>query len=224
MKEIDIPQKTIDVLLNYVYSKVDKEKIGTFPFYMKVSRELLNEAFGDVLKIDNISTAYIYAHDEPIPLHVDRYKSDAFFNLCVPLYTTDENQTFIVFDQIFDRCGCEWQAPGISQKRHQPATPEDKSNSSQDNDHVESICYKGIRPVDTEGISGLTNSPVNNELKPYLPFDEDFYFGLTGQAWHWKPTKGLVFKSSQLHTTGAQDKFKIGCVLLMKSEECQLNQ
>ena len=223
MKEIDVPQTAIDTLLEYVYSKVKKEDIGLYPFYMKVSRDLMYKSFGDFLNVDNISTAYIYAHDEPIPLHVDRYKVDANFNLCVPLYTTDSNQKFIVFDQIFDRCGCEWQAPNVSQKRHQPATPEDKSNSNDDNDHVESICYKGIRPCDTDGIVGLTDRAVNNDLQNVLPFDIDFYHGLTGNAWNWKPGKGLVFKSSQLHTTAAQTEFKIGCVLLMKSEDCLLN-
>lgn len=222
MKEINVPQETVDILYAHVLKHIDKEKLGTFPFYTKVSTELLNAAFSSFLKLDLVSTAYIYAHDETIPLHVDRYKSDAVYNLNVPILVLDQNQTFVVFDQEFNKCGCEWQVRGQNQKRHQPLTLKDKEKSNVDNDHIESITYKGKKPCNTPGVEKLTNMPVNPEIVEDLPFNKDFYFGLSGKSWTMKTGKGLLFKSSQLHSTGKQDKFKIGCVLMLKSQDCLL--
>ena len=224
MIEIDIPQQTVDVLYQHVIKNIGDRVLGTFPFYTKVTPELLTSAFGNFLKLDTVATAYIYAHDETIPLHVDRYNADAFYNLNVPIAVSDKQQKFIVFDQEFTQCGCEWQADGVSQKRHQPLTDNDMVNSKKDNNHIESICYVGKKPCDTDGVTLLTDSPVNQDVVEYLPFDSDFYHGLSGKAWTQIPGKGLIFKSSQLHGTGKQCEFKIGCVLMLKSQDCLLAQ
>jgi hypothetical protein len=222
MIEIDIPTETVDLLLQHVLRYIDESDLGKYPFYTKVTPELLQSAFGNFLKIDLVSTAYIYAHDETIPLHVDRYKHDAIYNLNVPILTFDKEQKFIVFDQEFTECGCEWQDSGISQKRHQPLTNEDKVRSNEDNDHIESISYVGKKPCETDGVYMLTDMPVNEEIVNDLPFSKEFYYGLSGKTWTQLPGKGLLFKSSQLHGTGKQDKFKIGCVLMLRSQDCLL--
>jgi hypothetical protein len=219
MKEIDIPATSINVLLNHVFSKIDKSKLGEFPFYTKVNQDLLHRAFFDVLDLNCVTTAYIYAHDEPIALHVDRYKKDSLYNLCVPLMTDDLDQRFIVFDQIFDKSGCVWEFEDGIRKHHQPLTKEDETQSTNDNNHDKTIAYVGQRPCDTSDVLGLSDRPISDELADHLPHNKDFYYGLTGEAWHWKPGKGLIFKSSQIHGTGKQSNFKIGCVLLMNSED-----
>lgn len=219
MKEIDIPVKTISILLDYVFSNIDKSKLGEFPFYTRVDNDLLQKAFSDVIDVDCVTTAYIYAHDEPIALHVDRYKKDSLYNLCVPLMTEDLDQRFLVFDQIFDQCGCVWEFDNGIRTHHQPLTKNDETQSNNDNNHDKTIAYIGQRPFDTQGIVGLSNSSISEELANYLPHNRDFYHGLTGTAWHWKPGKGLIFKSSQIHGTGKQFSFKIGCVLLLNSED-----
>ena len=141
----------------------------------------------------------------------------------IPIYNTVDDQQFIVFDQEFPDRGCEWQAEGISQKRHQPLTEDDKTSSDTDNDHLESITYKGVRPFDTD-ILHSTNIAVNNELHDILPFDKDFYFGLSGKSWTQTVGKGLIFKTTQLHGTAIQEHFKVGCVFLLKSQDCLLSQ
>lgn len=219
MKEIDIPIKTINILLDHVFSNIDKSKLGKFPFYTKVNNDLLQKAFSDVIDIDCVTTAYIYAHDEPIALHVDRYKKDSLYNLCVPLMTDDTDQRFIVFDQIFDQCGCVWEFDEEIRKHHQPLTKNDEVQSNNDNNHDKTMAYVGHRPYNTPGVTGLSTEPLLSDLAKHLPYSKDFYHGLTGSAWHWRPGKGLVFKSSQIHGTGKQTKFKIGCVLLMNSAE-----
>lgn len=219
MKEINIPVKTVDVLLDHVFSNIDKSKLGEFPFYTKVDNDLLQKAFSDVIDIDCVTAAYIYAHDEPIALHVDRYKKDSLYNLCVPLMTDDTDQRFVVFDQIFDQCGCVWEFDEGIRKHHQPLIKNDEAQSDSDNNHDKTMAYVGHRPCDTPGVTGLSNNPLSDELAKHLPYDKDFYHGLTGSAWHWRPGKGLIFKSSQIHGTGTQTKFKIGCVLLMNSAE-----
>lgn len=222
MIEIDVPFSTVDTLYRHVLDNMGNRELGTFPFYTKVTVDLLQRAFGNWLKLDTVATAYIYAHDETIPLHVDRYNTDAVYNLNVPIMTTDIEQKFIVFDQEFSQCGCEWQVDGVSQKRHQPLLESDLTNSKKDNNHVESLCYVGKKPCDTDGVINLTGKPVTADIEQYLPFDSNFYFGLSGKSWTQTPGKGLIFKSSQLHGTGRQDKFKIGCVLMLKSQDCLL--
>lgn len=217
MIEIIIPDITIDLLYNHVLENIGERRLGEFPFYTKVTDKLFETAFSKVIDLSCVSTGYIYAHDETIPLHVDRYKKDSVYNLNVPIYVEDKNQKFIVFDQEFTQCGCEWQVDGVTQKRHQPLTDADLSNSKKDNDHLESLCYIGKRPVETNGVIGLTHAPVNSDIIADLPFDSNFYYGLTGKSWTQTPGKGLLFKSTQLHCTGKQTQFKIGCVVIMNS-------
>lgn len=221
MIEIDIPNDTTEQLFAVVKQRLGNRKLGSFPFYTKVPYFIINEYMSKWIDEEQISTGYIYGHDETIPLHTDKWKSSTFYNLNIPIYNTVDNQQFIVFDQEFPNRGCEWQAEGISQKRHQPLTKSDKENSDNDNDHLESISYKGVRPIDTD-ILYSTNMPVNKELHDILPFDKDFYFGLSGKAWTQTVGKGLIFKTTQLHGTAKQNQFKIGCVFLLKSQDCLL--
>ena len=213
--ECDVPLAILRSLFQTVKDKLGERELGSFPFYTKVDLNLLR----DIVDIDKVSTGYIYAHDEPIPLHVDRYKESAKYNFNIPIWVQDDSQEFLVFNQEYTRCGCEWQAEGIDQIRHQPLTDEDLESSNEDNDHVKSLSYKGIRPWETEGVIGLTDRPVNIKR---LPYDKDFYFGLDGISWHQKMGKGLLFKSSQIHGTGVQSKFKVGCVLMLESRDALL--
>ena len=223
MIEINIPTDTIEQLLAVVKQRLGNRKLGSFPFYTKVPDFIVNEYMSKWIDIQEIATGYIYGHDETIPLHTDKWKSNTFYNLNIPIYNTVDDQQFIVFDQEFPDRGCEWQAEGISQKRHQPLTEDDKTSSDTDNDHLESITYKGVRPFDTD-ILHSTNIAVNNELHDILPFDKDFYFGLSGKSWTQTVGKGLIFKTTQLHGTAIQEHFKVGCVFLLKSQDCLLSQ
>ena len=223
MIEINIPTDTIEQLLAIVKQRLGNRKLGSFPFYTKVPDFIVNEYMSKWIDIQEIATGYIYGHDETIPLHTDKWKSNTFYNLNIPIYNTVDDQQVIVFDQEFPDRGCEWQAEGISQKRHQPLTEDDKTSSDTDNDHLESITYKGVRPFDTD-ILHSTNIAVNNELHDILPFDKDFYFGLSGKSWTQTVGKGLIFKTTQLHGTAIQEHFKVGCVFLLKSQDCLLSQ
>jgi len=221
MFEIDIPKETIDALFDVVVERLGKRKLGDFPFYTHVPDYILTDYMSKWIDIDKISTGYIYGHSETIPLHTDKWKTSTFYNLNIPLYNTVDNQQFLVFDQEFLDRGCEWQTEDIDQERHQPLTSADKNNSDKDNDHLKSICYKGVRPIDTE-ICYVTNDPVNEDIVDLLPFNKDFYFGLTGKNWIQSVGKGLIFKTTQLHGTAKQNSFKVGCVFLLKSQDCLL--
>jgi len=179
MIEVDIPLTTVNLLYSHVLLNIGNRTLGEFPFYTKVTDSLLDDAFSNIVDLSCVSTGYIYAHDETIPLHVDRYKKDSVYNLNVPIYVL--------------------------------------VNSKKDNNHLESICYTGKRPAETAGVTGVTEQPVNNDILNDLPFDSGFYYGLNGKSWTQTPGKGLLFKSTQLHCTGKQTKFKIGCVLIMNS-------
>jgi hypothetical protein len=217
--EIDIPTKTIEILVNHVMNNISIEELGKFPFYTKVDKDLLIQAFSNIIRIECVTTAYIYAHNEPISLHVDRYKKDSLYNLCVPLITNDTDQSFLVFDQIFDKSGAVWEYDKSVREQHRPLTEKDKESSNEDNDHNETLVYVGVRPCDTDNIVGLTEHSLPEKLNDFLPHPPEFYHGLTGISWKWRPGKALAFKSSQIHGTGKQKDFKIGCVLLLNSED-----
>jgi len=220
--EIEIPRHTTKTLMNYVRSHVDLANVSE-PFYMHVDQELCEEAFGDVLDTSTVTTAYIYAHDQPIPLHVDRYKSDAVLNLCVPLMRGDNDQFLLVFDQEFLEHGLSWRLEGIEHKQHRAAGPDHRNSSQSDNDHLPSEVWYGIRPCETNGVAGLTGEPLPQDLAKHLPYgQEEFYHGLSGMAWNWRTGHALAFRSSQIHGTGAQEEFKIGCVLLLNTDQLKL--
>ena len=223
-REIDIPRYAIETLLAYVEQHVDIVN-NKEPFYMNVDHELREQAFGKFLDTSIIETAYIYAHTQPIPLHVDRYKKNSVYNLCVPLYKGDSDQYLLVFDQTFDEYGLSWRLADIDHIKHNPAGPEHEQTSNKDNDHLPSEVLTGIRPCDTDGVVGLTGRDVPDHINKILPYGNDnFYFGLSGTAWNWKPGKALIFKSSQIHGTAMQSEFKIGCVVLMNADNVQLPQ
>lgn len=222
MLEIDVPHNTVDALFKTVTNRLGSRKLGDFPFYTRVTDYVIDNYMSKWIDTKEIATGYIYGHDETIPLHTDKWKSSTFYNLNIPLYNTIDNQQFLVFDQEFLDRGCEWQAEGINQKRHLPLIPEDKDDSNKDNDSLESVCYKGVRPVDTD-ILYSTNKPVNKNIADLLPFDKNFYFGLSGKSWTQTVGKGLIFKTTQLHGTAKQNSFKVGCVFLLKSQDCLLD-
>jgi len=223
-REIDIPRYAIETLLAYVEQHVDILN-NEEPFYMNVNHELRELAFGKFLDTSVIETAYIYAHTQPIPLHVDRYKKNSVYNLCVPLYKGDSDQYLLVFDQTFDKYGLSWRLADVDHIKHKPAGPEHKQTSNNDNDHLPSEVLTGIRPCDTDGVVGLTGQAVPDHINKILPYGNDnFYFGLSGTVWNWKPGKALIFKSSQIHGTAMQSEFKIGCVVLMNADNVQLPQ
>jgi hypothetical protein len=216
--EIDIKDSSIQVLLNHVSQYVDITT-DPDPFYMNVDEELRERAFGDYLDTSIMKTAYIYAHTQPIPLHVDRWKRDSIYNMCVPLHKKqDVNQSLIVFDQQFEQYGLSWRLEGVDHIRHKPAVPDEVQKSVSDNDHLASEVLTGIRPCDTKDVSGLTGHDIPDHIRKLLPYgNEDFYHGLSGITWDQQPGKALMFKSSQLHCTAMQSEFKVGCVVLMSS-------
>lgn len=214
--EINIKDSSVQVLLNYAAQYVDITS-NPDPFYMNVDEELREQAFGDYLDTSIMKTAYIYGHTQPIPLHVDRWKRDSKYNMCVPLYTNpDVNQSLIIFDQQFEQHGLSWRMDDIEHIHHQPAVPEERHKSNSDNDHLPSKLLIGVRPCDTKDVSGLTEHALPDHIRKLLPYgNEDFYHGLSGITWEQKPGKALMFKSSQLHCTAMQSEFKMGCVVLM---------
>jgi len=224
-QEIVIQQHTIDTLMSYVREHVDLET-HVDPFYMNVPAELRERAFGSYLNTTAMETAYIYAHTQPIPLHVDRYKKNAVYNLCVPLYkTTEQEQRLLVFDQQFTSHGMSWRLGSIEHEKHKPAGYYDQSTSDADNDHLPSEVLIDVRPADTPGVSAITDQPLPDSIQKLLPYgNQNFYYGLTGIAWHWRPGAALLFKSSQIHGTAVQSAFKIGCVVLMNSDLVQLDR
>lgn len=208
--ELSLKDRVYNTILNYVYEKSGTKDVKPLsPFYTHIPINILEDGFECEV---NMASAYVYAHTQPIPMHVDRYKEESMFNMCIPLYTEDA-QKLLVFDQEFKDHGKSWLIENSNHISHKPLTNDDVEKSMSDNNHAKSETLVGIRPADTD-ILYKTNDHVNMN-ESVLPHERDFYYGLSGNVWDWKVGNALVFKSSQLHCTGIQNSFKIGCVILM---------
>ena len=149
--------------------------------------------------LDFLSGA-VFWHNDPYPLHVDVWDPRNKSQILIPLRLEVE-QKFIIFDQTYD--GSMTWKNNVSKE----------IKKAQYNDAPKSTT--GLRPCETDGVMGLTDDPVDKDLANLLPEDRDFYFGLTGKAYDWKPGIGMAFESKTLHATGKMQKeyFKTGMAL-----------
>ena len=142
----------------------------------------------------------VFWHNEPYPIHVDVYDPRNKTNLLIPLHI-DEFQEFIIFDQEYDG-SMTWKNKADKNIKKSQYSDAPKSTT-------------GLRPCDTDGVVGLTGTHIDNELGSKLPEHDDFYFGLSGRSYEWKPGIGMAFESKRLHATGKMhgDYFKTGMAL-----------
>lgn len=131
-----------------------------------------------------LSDGLVALHSQPFNLHTDTFHTTNKTNLVVPLQMTT-SQSLLVFDQTYD-ISAVWLPAG-------------------DNTRVRADDPANVivgKPKDTTGVAGLTASAVPSDLVPHLPYDAEFYEGLSGTNWNWEIGKGGIFSSNQLHGTG----------------------
>lgn len=131
-----------------------------------------------------------FEHSHPYYPHVDGFENQ--MNVLIPLRASTA-QTFIVFDQTFDR----------------PATWSTNKDLGEFNINKLHRC----RPFDDEVI-GLVDAPC--PIAPFLPGEESFWYGLTGTVHRWLPGVPIRFESNHLHATGKQHAKKLGLSLIFR--------
>ena len=143
----------------------------------------------------------VFWHNEPYPLHVDVWDTRNKSQLLIPMKMEAEDQNFILFDQVYEG-SMTWKNDADKQVKKAKYDDAPKSTT-------------GLRPYDTEGVEWLTYRPIDPELGKLLPEPDDFYYGLSGKVYSWKPGIGLAFESKTLHATGNMDDkyFKTGMAL-----------
>ena len=131
-----------------------------------------------------LSDGLVAKHSEPFNIHTDVFHAGNKTNIVIPLQMTG-SQSLLVFDQTYDKSAV-WITSGDGSR-------------TRDSDPLNIVVGP---PKDTAGVTGLTGAAIPSELEPYLIYEKDFYFGLSGTNWNWEIGKGGIFSSDQLHGTG----------------------
>lgn len=191
MLEIELP--------NYLFSRIYKKYLSVqndliqrgkteFYFFDKDSIRWLE----DFINIDLFYTGNFFKHSWSFYPHVDLYSKNIKTNLVIPLVRNYEEQKLILFDQVYSP---EFEEPGYwFAGNHEPEVKSGKYST---------VNFKMLhgRPCDFD-VQGLTNKKIDKQLYQHLDYEEDFYFGLSGIAWDWKPGKALAFPANRIHSTG----------------------
>lgn len=200
--EIDIPKNILDRLRN-IYKEKQTTRSGGADLKSFTDISFLD----DFVNTEDFIVGNFFTHDFSYMPHVDQFKPGIKTNLLIPLFSEVDDQQFVIFDQTYvmpdDESGCSWCWHYLDERA---PTEEELFN----------IFYHKTyrqRPCETPGVQSLTDKPVSKELHSALPYDLDFYYGLSGKTWHWSPGKGLLFDSDHIHCSGKLNTAKVGVAL-----------
>jgi hypothetical protein len=138
----------------------------------------IKKYFGDL----NFLHGTILWHNSPYPVHTDVWHPENKTNVLIPLMI-ENSQKFFVFDQTFNG-SCQWVL----------------SYGQRDKDSPDQA--RTMRPCEDDRIKNLTDLPLDQEMCQYLPEEPEFYHGLSGEMYDYKPGVGFAFGSDHLHATG----------------------
>lgn len=136
----------------------------------------------------------VYKHSNLYTTHVDSHEPYQMINCLIPIHVTSPNimQHFVVFDQWVDNgIGRTWYGdrPDISARA--------------DFDINKKV---SLTPFEDDSVYNKTDTDIDlNFYKNYLDFPKhkhEYFKGLTGTAYEFKPGNLLLFNSNQLHSTG----------------------
>jgi hypothetical protein len=185
---IKIDKKYIDILQEKIKEDPIHTASGTLWImdkdFCKQFDFINSDAFVDCSNIFKINNSY-----KP---HTDVFMPEVQTNVLIPLAKeNDEDLSMVLFDQsIQDRGTWVWDSVKDISK-YPPKT------------HL-------TRPCETEGVEGLTGNPVEENLKPYLPYGEEYFHGLSGKVMPWEIGSAYAFSARQIHCSGKQSGWKIG--------------
>lgn len=142
------------------------------------------DAFVDCSNIFKIGNSY-----KP---HTDVFRPEVQTNVLIPIVSEyDEDLSMIVFDQSIQDRGT-WVWDSVSDLTNYPP----KTHAT--------------RPCETEGVEGLTDKPIPENLLPHLPYDKEYFHGLTGKVVPWTIGTATAFSARNIHCSGKQSGWKTG--------------
>lgn len=202
-----ISQQDIEWLLS-VYSKQTKfdsqmqmGMIHDEPEVLQFIEEKINPCIDDNWDM-MISRSHFYDHTYPYFPHTDHWPSMSdkkTLNFIIPLkYEQELCPHVIVFDQQYTKQATTW----IFNYKFDYKSPVNE--------------HKNCRPYDSD-ILNKTELPIDhNFYEKYLKDtwgDEEDYFGTSANAYEFKPTCGMAFDASHIHSTSHYTGRKVGLVV-----------
>ena len=184
--------KISDVYLELLNEKIKEEPKHTASGTLWILDKEFCKQF-DFINIDAfVECSNIFKIGNSYKPHTDVFRPEVQTNVLIPMKSEhDEQLSMVLFDQtIQDRGTWVWN------------TVKDTSNYPP-NTHT-------TRPCDTEGVEGLTNQPVPEPLAQYLPYEKEYFHGLTGTVVPWTIGAATAFSARNIHCSGIQSGWKMG--------------
>ncbi len=196
-----IPFETCDYIKNFFDERKDlhvwKENN---PHVIKINnpwkhlQEILEPVFKQYFNPNAGEGGNIYKHSNVYTTHVDSFEEYQMINVLIPIYIPDENsnQHFVVFDQWVDNgFGRTWYG--------------DRSDIKENGD-FDLNKKAAFTPYTDPKVHDKTENDIDlNFYENYLEFPNhkpEYFKGLTGTAYNFKPGNLILFNSNQLHCTG----------------------
>ena len=191
-----VSQDIVDELIEHYESGGDYDTISMKKSSALSTMKILENI--DAIDTDRIQIAHFYKHKAPYYPHSDFHFIEKE-NIVLPLQVTDGlNPYLVIFDQYYNDDACTW--TGTSKVKF-------KINTGLEG-----------RPYDSN-ITNKTNAPIPNYLyNKYLNWQpKDFWFGLSGQPFEFKPGNMIQFDSTRIHATSTMHcQEKLGLTIRYK--------
>lgn len=156
-------------------------------------KEILDPVFKKHFNPNAGEGGNIYKHTNVYTTHVDSFENYQMINALIPIYLPeDRDQHFVVFDQWVDNgFGCTWYG--------------DRGDIKENGD-FDLNKKASLTPYTDPRVYDKTDEDIDmNFYNQYLDFPmhkPEYFKGLSGKAYPFKPGNLILFNSNQLHTTG----------------------
>jgi hypothetical protein len=196
-----IPIEVCDYIKNFFDTRNDLHVVkSNNPNVIKINhpwkhlKTVLDPILSRFFKTHNGNGGNIYKHTNVYTTHVDSFEPHQMINALMPIYIppSDEQQHFVVFDQ--------WVDNGFGQTWY--------GDRNDIKDHGDFDFNKKLAqtPFNDSRVYNKTDCNVDKEFyEKYLDTSchkPEYFKGLTGTAYEFKPGNLILFNSNQLHTTG----------------------
>jgi hypothetical protein len=156
-------------------------------------QDILTPVLSKYMRITRGHGGNVYKHKNLYTTHVDSHDEYQTVNVLIPIYVPGDNvQHFVVFDQ--------WMDNGIGRTWYGDREDIQENGDFDLNKKSASIPY--LDPL----VHDKTSSDIDPEFySKYLEYPKhkmEYFKGLTGTAYEFKPGNLLIFNSNNLHCTG----------------------
>jgi hypothetical protein len=195
-----IPLEVCEYIKNFFETRTDlHEWKENNPNVIKINHpwthlgDVLDPIFKKYFKTVGGNGGNIYKHTNVYTTHVDSFETYQMINVLLPIYLPENaQQHFVVFDQ--------WVDNGFGQTWY------GDRNDIHENGNFDFNKKLAQTPFNDPRVYDKTEHDIGNDFyNKYLDFSHhkpEYFKGLSGTAYDFKPGNMIMFNSNQLHTTG----------------------